>query len=296
MHKDIIRTRFKNALGVLWIIAGLLEFQPHLFTAQFITAVVDPTKIAQPDFILAPINFFSGLFLLHTAIFNLAIALGQLGIGIMILVKKTQKVGLGFSVIWGLFVWYIGEGMGGIFSQHASLLTGFPGAAIIYVVIALATWPTKSAGLSKLFDGSVVYTWLLVWAGGALLNLETSPVSSHALGHILKSSANNLPGLLGSPITHLGSFVMAQGNWLFWSLIGVEALIGFAIFLPSWLKKPLLYMSLCLLIVFWIAGQNMGGLFSGTATDLNCAPALFLLGLMVIFSPSLKIDLFGEKV
>ena len=56
--------------------------------------------------------------------------LGGLGLGL--LVPRTAKVALVASLPWAVGVWYFGEGLSGLASGHTSLLTGAPGAVVLY--------------------------------------------------------------------------------------------------------------------------------------------------------------------
>jgi hypothetical protein len=42
-------------------------------------------------------------------------------------------------------VWWLGEGLGGIFTGLASPLTGGPGAAVLYALLAVLIWPAAIA-------------------------------------------------------------------------------------------------------------------------------------------------------
>lgn len=46
--------------------------------------------------------------------------------------------------MWSLGVWWLGEGLGGLFSGMASPITGAPGAAILYALIAVLLRPAPS--------------------------------------------------------------------------------------------------------------------------------------------------------
>src|SRR6202030_3811723 len=111
------------------------------------------------------------LFLWQPALANSGIALVQLALGGLILWKRTAKLGLLASVGWGLFVWYIGEAFGGLASGHAVMLMGLPGAALIYVLLALGVMP-RGAQPDGMPDKRPAYwlmgAWACFWVAGAI--------------------------------------------------------------------------------------------------------------------------------
>ena len=53
------------------------------------------------------------------------------------------------TIAWSLSVWWLGEGLGMVFSRMADPLTGAPGGAVLYVFLAILAWPAVSgAGAS----------------------------------------------------------------------------------------------------------------------------------------------------
>ena len=132
----ITKRTIQIALGVLWLLDGALQLQPQMFTSNFATQVIAPAAQGQPRLVSGVMHFAIRVFLLHPAIFNSFIAITQLGLGVLILWKRSVKLGLILSIGWGLFVWYVGEGLGGLASGHTLLLMGAPGAALIYATVS----------------------------------------------------------------------------------------------------------------------------------------------------------------
>ena len=72
-------------------------------------------------------------------------------------------------------VWVAGEGMGGLFGGASSVLSGYPGAALLYGVAAAVLFPARKpqeaaaaaaeAGLLGLYWSRVA--WLALWIGAA---------------------------------------------------------------------------------------------------------------------------------
>lgn len=119
--------------------------QPQMFSKKFVNRDVLPNIAGQPSLVSSPVHFFMNIFLVSPIIMNIIIILVQLLIAILIFYKKSAKVGLSLSIVWGLFIWYIGEGLGGLFlgNGNFSLLMGAPGSALLYVILAIAVMPKE---------------------------------------------------------------------------------------------------------------------------------------------------------
>jgi hypothetical protein len=264
-----------------------------MFTRQFIDRVINPIASHQPVFINGPIHFLATIFIHQPVLFNSLIAIIQLTIGILIINKRTIKMGLCASFFWGLFVWYIGEGLGGLFTGQATLMGGAPGAAALYCILSLAFWPTPDKRQRRLINSVIMGSWILIWIGGALLTIYNGMITSSMLGNSVSATGGGIPNWLAYIDSRVGSFVAGQGNWLAWTLIALEGLIAMAIFLPTGLKRLIIIIGLGLDVIFWLVGQHVGSLYSGVATDLNTAPVLFILGLVMLFMPGIKLNLFA---
>ncbi len=52
-----------------------------------------------------------------------------------------MRVAIVASIGWSIGIWWFAEGFGGLASAHATLITGAPGAAVLYGVLAAGSWP-----------------------------------------------------------------------------------------------------------------------------------------------------------
>jgi hypothetical protein len=317
MTKWHITSRFiQIALGLLWLLDGFLQFQPQLFTSNFTSQVISPAAVGQPLFVAGPMHFFIYIFLFHPAIFNSFAAITQLGLGVLILMKRTVKIGLIGSMAWGLFVWAIGEGYGGIFSGHTLLLMGAPGAALLYVLLAFAVLPR-----SKTKDSRppywLTFVWAASWIGGAIYQLLPGQNTVADISSIVAGNDGGQPGWLasldnrvanwinnfGSPmgthgVMHMSMSQMASmqtqsysGYWFILLLATIQLLIGLVIFLPRVYRNSAITLGIALSLMFWVVGQSFGGIFTGLATDPNAAPLFILFGLAILGCKNLSIDL-----
>jgi hypothetical protein len=141
----ITRRHLQIALGLLWLIDGLLQAQPFMFTRGFATQVIAPAAQGQPGFVAAPVDWASTVIAAHPVAWNAAFAGVQLLVGVGLLVPRTARLALAASIAWALGVWYFGEGLSGLASGNASLITGAPGSALLLAVLAGAAWPSRNA-------------------------------------------------------------------------------------------------------------------------------------------------------
>ena len=205
------------ALGLIWFLDGALQLQHQMFTSAFATQVIDAAIQGQPRFVTGPMNFGVHLFLMHPAIFNSLFALTQLGIGVLILWKRTRKWGLLLSLPWSLVVWVFGEGYGGIFSGHTLLLMGAPGAVSLYAILALAALPSKQEDTKKPKQKpQVAYwlaiVWLVLWIGGGVYQLMPGQDSTDDLSSMIAGNVDGAPEWLASVDTHTANVIKGFGK------------------------------------------------------------------------------------
>jgi uncharacterized membrane protein YwaF len=318
----ITRRTVQIALGLLWLLDGALQLQHRMFTSSFANKVITPSAQGQPVLVSGPMHFGVHIILMHPAIFDACFGLIQLGLGAAILWKRTAKYGLIGSVVWGLSVWFTGEGLAGMASGHATLLMGAPGAALLYAIIALAVLPSKDA--KKPHEREPAYwlaiIWAILWIGGAIFQLLPGQNSVSDLGSMIIGNASRAPGWLATIDAHAANFVnsfgtatrsmagmhmttlqMAQmstrsgsGYGLILFVAVVQSLIGLAIFMPRYgLRKFAIAAGILVSLGFWVVGQSLGGYYTGLATDPNTAPLLILLGVAILGCSQLDKSLSG---
>ena len=123
------RRHLQIALGLLWLLDGALQLQPFMLGIGFARQVIDPVAAEQPGFVAVPVHWAANLIVAHPIAWDLPFAAVQLLIGLGLLLPRTIKLALAGSILWSLGVWFFGEGLSGLASGHASLLTGAPSAA-----------------------------------------------------------------------------------------------------------------------------------------------------------------------
>lgn len=278
----------QRALGTLWLLDGLLQLQPSMFGHGFIYNVNYNDVMGQPP-ALAHL-LLAGLASVepHLQIWNPLFAGIQLALGLGLWFRGTARAAIIGSIGWALVVWVYGEGLGGLFTGLATLVVGAPGAVLFYPMIGLIAWPVADLpGQSSRWRRAGGQTaervarggWAVLWVGGALLQLQPSYPSPAVLA---SNFSMNLmgpePGLLVSLDTFLTRTAIQWGDPLVWGLALLEAAIGIAV-LRRFHTQLFLGLGISLSILFWIGGQNFGGILTGQATDPGSGPLLVLLAL-----------------
>ena len=321
-NRKITRRTIQVVLGLLWLLDGLLQFQPQMFTSHFVSGVITIAAEGQPLFVVGPMHFLAHIFLFHPAIFNAMAAITQVGIGLLILIKRTTKIGLIASIGWGLFVWSVGEGYGGIFSGHTILLMGAPGAALLYVILALAVMPREKTK-NQNPPYWLAFVWALVWIGGAIYQLLPGQNSVSDVSSMIAGNGGGQPGWLASLDYHVGSFInhfgtpiapssvhmstaqmammqtsSGSGYWFILLVALIQLSIGIAIFLPRYYRNLAIFLGIVLSLLFWVIGQSFGGVFTGLATDPNAGVLFVLLAVAVLGCNSLSSDMikFAKRI
>ena len=128
-------------MGIVWVLDAALQYQPYMFSRGFVTNIVDPASSGNPAAIAGPVAGAGRILLHDVVLFNAAFATVQLAIGLGLLWRRTVRAALAGTIAWGMAVWLLGEGLGGILTGSASPLTGAPGAAVLYVLLAVLIWP-----------------------------------------------------------------------------------------------------------------------------------------------------------
>jgi hypothetical protein len=266
------RRTLQAGLGVIWILDGALQFQPFMFGRGFVTQVIDPAAMGSPAGLAATVTGTGSVILAHPAVFNAGFATIQLVIGVALLFRRTARAGLAGSVVWGLAVWWLGEALGGLFSGTASPLAGAPGAALLYAVIAVLIWPG-----SVLRGGRATVAWVILWAGFAALMFQPQVRAPGALSGTIAVQAVGEPGWLAA-IDRAAASAAGTAGYLSSVIFAAGfAAVATAVFLPAAWRKVILMAGMALALAIWLIGENLGGLTTGSATDANTGPLLFLL-------------------
>src|SRR5260221_5234919 len=96
------RKALQRLLGVLWLIDGLLQFQPQMFTMNMLNG--------QPGLFEPSLQFIVNQTTLHLTAVNLLIGIVQvcLGLGFLLFPDRWVKWVVFSSILWGFIVWVVG--------------------------------------------------------------------------------------------------------------------------------------------------------------------------------------------
>jgi hypothetical protein len=274
------RRGLQIALGFLWLLDGGLQLQPFMLGTGFAKQIIAPNGDGQPQFVAGPVHWAADVIAAHPVIWDVPFATVQLLIGLGLLVPRTARFALAASVPWALGVWFFGEGLAGLAGGHASLLTGAPGAAFLYGLLALAAWPhrhrPKEAPVRWL-----PLAWAVLWIGGARFQALPSQNSATAVASTVTSNAQSGPHWLDRLDASVGSWINQHGSPTVVALVVAEALIGLgAFYRPS--RTLACVTGFVLALGIWVLGQNFGGLYTGQATDPNTGPLIALTAVALL--------------
>lgn len=255
-----LRRGLQIALGVAWLLDAALQYQPHMFTKAFPGTVMAPSAMGGPAFVSGPLLATVRLIAGHEIASNALFATVQLALAAGLFFRATVRAALAGTIAWALAVWWLGEGLGMVFSGMATPLTGAPGAAVLYALLAILIWPAgrPARASASVADGSPLgrrarLAWFVLWASMAALTL-LAPASSSSL------TASGGP--------RAGAVTIG--------LAAAFTLVAAGVLIPA-TARPALVVAIVTAAIIWAAGEHFGALLSGSATDPNSGPLLILL-------------------
>jgi hypothetical protein len=282
------RRWLQMALGVAWLADAALQFQPVMFSRSFVTATLDPAAMGSPSLVATPVLSYGQLILHNPVAFNAAFATIQLALGAALLSRPTARAALAASVVWALTLWWVGEGMGMIFSGSASPLTGAPGAALLYVVVALLAWLPRGGARTSAPDGGVAangllgdrgarLAWFVIWGSAAYFMAMTGRTPG-AVRAGITAQASAEPGWIAGLDRAAGAAIGPNSAAVAVALAVLFGLIAAGIFVRS-ARRAVVAAAVLAGVVIWVVGENFGGILTGSGTDPNTGPLLIILAL-----------------
>jgi hypothetical protein len=277
------RRKLQLALGGLWLLDGILQFQPSMFTKGF-PEMLAGTSAGNPAFVASPINWSATLITHHLVVLNAIFATIQVALGLGIAWRPAVRLALAASVLWSLAVWFLGEGLGGVLAGTASLTDGAPGAVILYALLAVLLWPAATERPAKLIAGRAVgekaalVLWTVLWASMAFFALQPGYRTPRGLSDEISEMAAGQPGWLAWPVSHLASLLAGPGLLAASLLAAAFTITAVGVWRPGKAARAAIVLALVLAVFLWLA-QGLGAIFTGGSTDPNSGPLLILLAL-----------------
>ncbi|HEX6451714.1 MAG TPA: hypothetical protein VF060_19905 [Trebonia sp.] len=284
------------ALGAVWLLDAELQYQAFMFTKGF-GQMLAATAPGNPAVIAGPIIWSARIIEAHPGPVNAAFATIQLLLGLGIIWRPAVKAALAASVVWSVAVWWLGEGLGGVLAGTASPLSGAPGAVILYGLLAVLLWPVSQpvpvgksgpAGMSRLqapFEaaravgaGAARLLWLVLW--GSLAWFAVGPAASRAAQgphDMISAMASGEPGWLAAIDDGAARLLAGNGLPAAVVLAVLFTLIAVGIYAPRPAARAAVVTAIVAAAAIWVAGQDLGGVFTGSSTDPQSGLLLMML-------------------
>jgi hypothetical protein len=275
----ITRRKLQLALAVIWLLDGALQCQRFMFTRAFARTTIAPAGQGQPAVVAHSVHWASTIVLAHPVLTNTGFAAVQLAIGLGLFTRRWARWALATSVVWGIGVWWFGEGIGGL-TTGETLLTGAPGAALLYSVIAVLAWPARDGDSSSAPSRWAIPAWATLWVAGAGLQIAAGNNTGMTFSMMFRSAASDNSGWIGRIDTSLSR--IHYSNEFVALLVGIEILVALWAFVPGRVRQLSATTGALIAAAAWLLVQGLGDLTNGQATDPNAGPLILLLALAAV--------------
>jgi hypothetical protein len=278
------RRALQLALAGLWLLDGVLQYQPAMFTPAF-SRMLASSAAGNPSVIARPIIWDATLVGQHLALLNTVFATIQVLLGLGIALRPTVRFALAASVAWSVAVWWLGEGLGGVLNGGAGPLGGGPGAVIIYALLAVLLWPADRPGAAPFVAARAVGAraakalWLVFWLSQAYFALTPENRAPQAASDMITGMEQGEPHWLAAMMRGAASLVAQQGLTTSIVLAVALVLVAVGVCLPARAARATLLLAMALAMVVWVFVQAFGGILATGATDPESGPLLALLAL-----------------
>lgn len=281
--------RLRLALGLLWLVDGLLKLQPQLAQRGEEAYFFSMAAMSTPGPVARAIIRMMHAFVEHRTVW-LILGAVEILIGTGVIIERTSRWALAASAVWALSIWVIGEGFAGLAQGTTSLVTGFPGAALLDVLLAVLLWPHHRARRERsvaarglLGDLGGRCAWGLLWgaaAGYQLYQVRPAVGPDTVAATLFLNTQEERGPLRTLDLEVLHTLTRRNLVIIAIFLTAVSVLIGYAVLL-DYLRRVALLAGVSLTLIFWVVGQNLGDLPSGSATDVGTGPLWVLLVLVL---------------
>ena len=278
----IARLILRRGIAVLWIFDALLQAQPQMVTQRFVTGVLKMVQQDQPMWLYHLMERGILVWAHHPIAANIAAIYIQLGVGSALLFAdpdtRMGKLGLWTSILWAVFIWVFGEGLGGILTGSATYLAGSPGSAFFYAAAAALLllpkryWLSgKNAWLGRIGIGCY---WLVsaVW--------QAAPSAAffkpeNLLPFFTTSAAMPQPSWLSAPINVMVTLISGHAFAVNAAFVVIMGVIGIGM-IANRPRTWVAYLAFFWLLFSWWTSMDFG-IMGGLGTDPNTPPVVALL-------------------
>ncbi len=274
-----VRNFMRRALGAFWLLDGLLQLQPRMFETAMLHTVMEPLVVSEPTWISDTVSWAIRIMTPHVVLWNLAIVAVEILIGSLLLFGRqgpAVRVGLWLSIGWAAVVWLFGEGLGGVLTGSATVVSGEPGAVLLYGWMAVTLLLSDrhwqfGRRLSAVRDAPTVFFGL-----GALQQMAPLFWTPMGLASQFQSTWSLEPAFFQH--TMFWVVILAYDHPVAVNLAFVIGLAYVAGALATRRGGGVVYLVAgALMFIMWWCGQGLGAIFTGFSTDLNTMPLLALM-------------------
>lgn len=127
--------RFALVAGLVFLIGGLLQFQPTFFSADGIKSLFILTSSDPIGWVSYPATLLSNTLSSYPTASNIFLALLPLILGIILIFKPSKTVAI-VSIIFLIAVWWINQDLGGVLTFYSGISTD-PNSAPITILLLI---------------------------------------------------------------------------------------------------------------------------------------------------------------
>jgi hypothetical protein len=277
------RRHLQIALGLIWLLDAALQFQPYMFSRSFVVHVLEPAATGNPAVVGRPMLWADHFMVHDIGLWNALFATAQLLIALGLFWRPTVRGALAASIVWSIGVWWIGEGLGGVLSG-ATPVAGYPGAVILYALLAVLVWPSgrrpvrrSVAESGPLGQGIAELLWVVLWGSFAYFQLLPANRTPQGLHNMVAAMAPGEPGWIRSLDHGLAAGLNHHGSELSVLVAIACIVIALGVLIPA-AVRPVVGLAVVVSLAVWVT-QDFGGVFTGTGTDVNSGLLLLLVAL-----------------
>jgi hypothetical protein len=264
------RSFLRIALGVMWILDAILQIQPEMnnLFAQYDLIPMLSMGFPVTQVIQLSINVWNR----NPPLMDLAAAVIQLYIGVLYLAAKKGRafnITQSAAIAWCSVIWVFGEGFGGVFTIGSSILTGFPGSVLFYLLGSLVLIFTANENNKQRGEKTIRYATVLT----LVISLGFQAYPANGFWSSLPVNAFPSPfGFLGFAVSTETRISAFSGifNIIFIAIISMAILL--------WLSKSIYapVLTFCFAVFTWIIYQGLG-IVAQFSTDSNTGLILAIL-------------------
>lgn len=276
-HRLVGRRGLRIALGFFWLIDAGLQAEGEKFTRDYPLGTLAQSVMGAPHWVNRSIYAGINPFVAHWAWWNLASALLQVAIGVCLVSGRFTRTALSVSFLWAAVIWWLGEGFGILPTGFALMAAGAPGAAVLYGLIGALAWPHR--GRRNVDRRAWGASWIVLWIGATVLHFPFVYPAGQVLHTNLSQLVSPSPGWLADANSWFSGVSADHALTVTFVLAGLELAVG-----VGWLvdrSRPRIWLGLgiALSLFYWVVFQQLGGVFTADATDLNLGPMMVVLAL-----------------